>query len=66
MLLIPSIVGGFVDETCGTLSAPDIDLSIQWPLTEEVSQYLVIEPRGDGKSGQYTISVSYDNCNRSI
>ena len=57
MLLIPSVVGGFVDETSGSLSAPDIDLNIQWPLDLDLTKHLVIQPLDSKQSGQYTIQV---------
>ena len=31
----PLLVGGSIDETAGTLTAPDLDISIQWQLDEE-------------------------------
>ena len=53
----PVLVGGAVDKTAGTLTAPDLDFSIQWNLEEELTKHLHIEPTDMGESGQYTIQV---------
>ena len=55
----PVLVGGAVDKTAGTLTAPDLDFSIQWDLEEELTKHLYIEPTDLGESGQYTIQVSF-------
>ena len=56
-LLKPLLVGGSIDETAGTLTAPDLDISIQWELDEELTRHLMIKPTDEGESGQYTLQV---------
>ena len=53
----PDLVGGLIDGTSGTLTAPDLDFNIEWELSEEVSRLLVIRPTDGGESGQYTLQV---------
>ena len=55
----PELVGGFIDNTTGTLTAPDLDLNIEWKLGAELISHLVIRPTDDGESGQYTLQVIY-------
>ena len=55
----PVLVGGAVDKTAGTLTAPDLDFSIQWDLEEKLTKHLHIKPTDLGESGQYTIQVSF-------
>ena len=50
-------MGGLVDGTSGTLTAPDVDLNIEWEMTEELAELLVIAPTDKGESGQYTLQV---------
>ena len=51
------LVGGIIDKTAGTLTAPDLDLNLEWELDEEVTRHLVMRPTDDGESGQYTLQV---------
>ena len=53
------LVGGFIDKTAGTLTAPDMDFNIEWELNEELTRHLVIQPTDEGESGQYTLQVRY-------
>jgi hypothetical protein len=46
-----------MDGTSGTLTAPDLDFSLQWELNEELTSHLVIRPTDQGESGQYTLQV---------
>ena len=55
--MYPTLVGGFVDKTAGTLSAPDLDVNIQWNLDISHMKYLKLMAFDDGTSGQYTIKV---------
>ena len=57
LLLRPVLVGGAVDNTAGTLTAPDLDVNIEWDLEEELAKYLVINPLDNGESGQYEIYI---------
>ena len=57
LLLKPVLVGGSIDKTAGTLTAPDFDFSIEWELDEELMSHLDIEPTDTGESGQYTVQV---------
>jgi hypothetical protein len=57
LLLKPVLVGGAVDKTAGTLTAPDLDFSIEWELNEDLTGHLVIGPTDDDESGQYTLQV---------
>ena len=52
------IVGGLIDDTAGTLSAPDLDINIEWELDEKLAGLLVIKPTDEGESGQYTVQVN--------
>ena len=53
----PVLVGGAVDKTAGTLTAPDFDFNIEWELDEDLTSHLNIEPTDSGESGQYTVQV---------
>ena len=53
----PVLVGGSVDQTAGTLTAPDLDVNIEWELGEDLTSHLDIEPTDNGESGQYTVQV---------
>ena len=53
----PTLVGGFVDKTSGTLSAPDLDVNIQWNLDMSHMMHLKLMAYDDGTSGQYTVQV---------
>ena len=55
--MIPEIVGGLIDQTSGTLRAPDADLSIKLEITRHLANHLEIVPTDDGASGQYTVQV---------
>ena len=57
LLLRPVLVDGAVDNTAGTLTAPDLDVNIEQDLEEELAKYLVINPLDNGESGQYEIYV---------
>ena len=59
LLLKPVLVGGAVDKTAGTLTAPDLDFNIEWELDEDLINHLDIEPTDAGESGQYTVQVIY-------
>jgi hypothetical protein len=63
LLFAPVLVGGSVDKTAGTLTAPDIDCNINWDLGEEVTSLLEIVPTDQGESGQYTVQVELDLLN---
>ena len=56
-LLKPVLVGGFMDKTSGTLTAPDMDFNIEWELNEDLTRHLLIQPTDEGESGQYTLQV---------
>ena len=64
LLFAPVLVGGSVDKTAGTLTAPDIDCNINWNLGKEVTSLLEIQPTDEGESGQYTVKVELDLLNR--
>ena len=51
------LVGGAIDNTGGTLTAPDLDFNIEWELDEELTSHLDIRPTDEGESGQYTLQV---------
>ena len=51
------LVGSAVDNTAGTLTAPDLDLNIEWRLGHEVSKYLDFVSLDDGLSGQYEVRI---------
>ena len=53
----PVLVGGITDNTSGTLTAPDLDFSLQWELGDELTSHLVIRATDQGESGQYTLQV---------
>ena len=55
----PVLVGGAIDGTAGTLTAPDLDFTIEWDLFEELTRHLVIGPTDEGESGQYTLQVRF-------
>ena len=55
--MMPTLVGGAVDNTAGTLSAPDLDINIEWNISAKIAELLEVEPIDDGESGQYTIKV---------
>ena len=57
LLLKPVLVGGAVDKTAGTLTAPDLDFNIEWELDEDLTSHLNFEPTDSGESGQYTVQV---------
>ena len=60
LLLRPELVGGLIDGTSGTLTAPDLDLNIEWELkNEEITKLLIIRPTDGGESGQYTLQVIF-------
>ena len=62
----PVLVGGAIDGTAGTLTAPDLDCTIEWDLLEEVTRHLVIRPTDEGESGQYTLQVRFvHHCSHS-
>ena len=63
LLLKPVLVGGSIDNTGGTLTAPDLDFNIEWELDEEVTSHLDIRPTDQGESGQYTLQVYYAQPN---
>ena len=46
-----------MDQTAGTLTAPDLDFNIEWELDEALTSHLDIEPTDNGESGQYTVQV---------
>ena len=46
------MVGGCVDQTAGTLTAPDIDVNINWDLGKKMTSLLKILPTDGGESGQ--------------
>ena len=48
----PVIVGGAVDDTGGTLTAPDLDVNIEWRINERMAKHLVIRPTDQGETGQ--------------
>ena len=56
-LVMPQIVGGLADGTSGTLTAPDLDLNVEWHLAEGVMEHLEILVLDDGASGQYRLKV---------
>ena len=56
--LKPVIVGGLIDNTAGTLTAPDLDLNIEWELDDEMAKLLIIRPTDEGESGQYMVQVN--------
>ena len=52
------IVGGLIDGTSGTLSAPDLDLNVEWHINDEDLLNLVdIHILDEGASGQYQLQV---------
>ena len=53
----PVLVGGCVDQTAGTLTAPDIDCNINWYLGNEMTSLLEILSIDGGESAQYTVQV---------
>ena len=54
---MPQIVGGLADGTSGTLTAPDLDLNMEWHLGDEVMEHLEILVLDDAASGQYRLKV---------
>ena len=55
----PVLVGGMTDHTSGTLTAPDLDFSLQWELSNELTSHLASMATDQGESGQYTLQVRY-------
>ena len=53
----PVLVGGMTDHTSGTLTAPDLDFSLQWELSKELTSHLAIMATDQGESDQYTLQV---------
>ena len=53
----PQIVGGLRDGTSGTLTAPDLDLNMEWQLEEEVMSHVEILTLDGAASGQYRLKV---------
>ena len=52
------IVGGLCDGTSGTLSPPDLDLNVEWHISDqELLQLIDIHTLDEGASGQYRIQV---------
>ena len=66
LLLKPVLVGGAVDKTAGTLTAPDLDYNIEWELAEELAKLLDIKPTDAGESGQYTVQVKLGNLQQAF
>ena len=60
------LVGGSVDKTAGTLTAPDLDCNINWNLQQEITKHLEIVPTDDGESGQYLVKVGEMNVSLSL
>ena len=58
----PVLVGGFIDGTSGTLTAPDLDFNWEWDINEEITKHLIIQPIDNGESGQYTLKVYFNIC----
>ena len=58
-LVLPQIVGGLADGTSGTLTAPDLDLNMEWQLGEEVMEHIEILVLDEAASGQYRMKVIY-------
>ena len=56
-LVVPQIVGGLADGTSGTLTAPDLDLNMEWHLGDKVMKHLEILVLDDAASGQYRLKV---------
>ena len=56
-LVLPQIVGGLADGTSGTLTAPDLDLNMEWQLGEEVMEHIEILVLDAAASGQYQMKV---------
>ena len=54
---MPQIVGGLADGTSGTLTAPDLDLNMEWHLGDEVMEHLEALVLDDAASGQYRLKV---------
>jgi len=57
LLVRPLLVGGAVDNTSGTLTAPDFDFNIEWNLNKDILQHLSIYPTDNGESGQYLVKI---------
>ena len=58
-LVLPQIVGGLADGTSGTLSAPDLDLNMEWQLGEEIMEHIEVLVLDEAASGQYQLKVIY-------
>ena len=53
------IVGGLIDGTSGTLSAPDLDLNVEWHINDEdLLNLFDIHTLDEGASGQYQLQVT--------
>ena len=50
-------MGGLADGTSGTLTAPDLDLNMEWQLGEEVMEHIEILVLDNAASGQYRMKV---------
>ena len=56
-LVMPQIVGGLTDGTSGTLTAPDLDLNMEWQLGEETMEHIEVLVLDEAASGQYQLKV---------
>ena len=55
---MPQIVGGLTDGTSGTLTAPDLDLNMEWQLGEEIMEHIEVLVLDEAASGQYQLKVT--------
>ena len=51
-------MGGLADGTSGTLTAPDLDLNMEWQLGDEVMEHIEILVLDEAASGQYQLKVT--------
>ena len=52
-------MGGLTDGTSGTLTAPDLDLNMEWQLGEEIMEHIEVLVLDEAASGQYQLKVIY-------